>query len=313
MRMNDIPAGAHVLCAVSGGADSTALLHMMKMKETEYGIQVYAAHFNHCLRGSESDSDEAFVVCLCEELAVPLKTGRGDVAAFALSHGMSTEEAAREMRYSFLLSAAEEFNCGVIATAHNSDDNIETVILNLARGTGLKGLCGIPPVRQMNGVLIVRPILDMSREQIEEYLKENGLSHVEDSSNSSDDYSRNVIRHNIVPVLKSINGGLNTAVLRSTELLREDEEYLDRQAKDFISSSFDGSSLPLKPLRKLPRPVSSRVIRSLCPKSLGRTHVDAVLKLIEVGGKGFADLPGIRLTKENGRLYFGIDEKFTSR
>ncbi|MBQ9858545.1 MAG: tRNA lysidine(34) synthetase TilS, partial [Oscillospiraceae bacterium] len=157
-----ISKGDTVLAAVSGGADSVCMLHILLELSKEHNFTVCAAHFNHTLRGEEADRDEAFVKELCTSLGVPFYAGRGDVAAFAKEQGKSTEEAARIMRYDFLHKTASETGAAKIATAHNADDNAETVILNLARGTGLAGLRGIPPVRDN----IIRPILCLTREDV---------------------------------------------------------------------------------------------------------------------------------------------------
>lgn len=167
---------------------------------------------------------------------------------FAAVHGMSTEEAARELRYDFLRRAAARFGCDRIATAHNAGDNAETMLFNLARGTGGAGLRGIPPVRGRDSP----PALGVTRREIEAYLAENGISHVEDSTNGSDDYSRNLIRHHASPVLREINPGFETAMLRTAELLREDEDCLNGLAADFISANLTGGSLPLDGINALP-------------------------------------------------------------
>ena len=176
------PSGAHVVCAVSGGADSVAMLHALCALRAELGITVSAAHFNHRLRGAESDRDEAFVRTLCQTLGVSLSVSGADVAAHAARTGESVEEAARELRYAFFAQLD-----GLIATAHTADDNLETVLLNLTRGTSLRGLCGIPPKRER----IVRPMLCLTRREIEAYLTENALAHVEDSTNAAPDARRN--------------------------------------------------------------------------------------------------------------------------
>ena len=214
---------------------------------------------------------------------------------------MSTEEAARELRYDFLRRAAARFGCDRIATAHNAGDNAETMLFNLARGTGGAGLRGIPPVRGE----IVRPLLGVTRREIEAYLAENGISHVEDSTNGSDDYSRNLIRHHASPVLREINLGFETAMLRTAELLREDEDCLNGLAADFISANLTGGSLPLDGINALPTAIASRVMRRMCPKTLSAVHVDALLALCKGEGFGYADVPGLRVRREQGRLWFG--------
>lgn len=299
-----LSAGDRVLCAVSGGADSMCLLHVMKACSVTLGIEVFAAHYEHGIRGEESERDAIFVSSCCEKYGISCTVGHGDVPAYAKAKGLGTEEAARELRYAFLERTADELGCGYIATAHNANDNVETVLFDLARGSGAKGLAGIPPARGR----IIRPLLAVTRPEIERYLEENAISHVEDSTNAQDDYSRNLIRHRVIPVLKQINPALEQALSRSSALLRQDDDCLEALAKSFIERYYDGESLPLDKLRAEHRAVSSRVIRALCEKSLSADNIDAVLALLEGDGLAYADVPGQRLRRERGRLYFSEDE-----
>lgn len=297
---NMLPPGSRVLCAVSGGADSVCMLHLLKGREQELGIKVFCAHYEHGLRGEESLRDMHFVEECCQSWGIDFVAERGDVLSHAAKKRMSTEEAARELRYDFLQRAALQLDCDRIATAHNADDNVETVIFNLARGGAARGLSGIPPVRGN----IIRPMLCLSRGEIEDYIRREGLSFVEDSSNLQDVYSRNIIRHRIVPVLREINPGLCRAVSRSSELLRQDEEFLDLLAKDFIDRNYNGESLDTNELRGLHRALATRVIRRLWNRSLSFEHVEAVLDFASGAGLGSLDIPGGRLQREQGRLYF---------
>lgn len=299
-KYNMLPKGTRLLCAVSGGADSMCLLKLMLSLRDELGISVCAAHFEHGIRGEESLRDANFVADWCKENNVELVLEQGKAESYAKAHSMGLEEAARELRYDFLARAAEKTECDKIATAHNADDNVETMLFNFARGTGSAGLCGIPPVRGN----IIRPLLGCTRAEIENYLSENHIPHVEDSSNASDDYSRNIIRHKVIPVLREINPGLSAAAGRTAELLREDEAYLSQQAENFIRKNYDGESLSAEKLLNLPRPVSARVIRSLSEKKLSYRHVDDLLKLCRGEGLGYADVPGQRIKREKGRIYF---------
>ena len=183
----------NITVALSGGADSMALLSVLLEIKGEFSLNITAAHFNHRIRGAEADRDEAFVKEYCEKKGVELFLGSGDVPSYAKEQGLSLELAARELRYEFLKSVSK----GNVATAHTASDNAETVIFNLTRGSGAEGLCGIPPKRD----IFIRPLILATREQIEEYCKENDIPFVNDSTNFCDDYTRNKIRHNVIPVL----------------------------------------------------------------------------------------------------------------
>ena len=289
-----------ILCAVSGGADSVCLLHLLHENSAALGIELCAAHFEHGIRGEESLADAAFVARLCADIGVELITESGDTPGYAEKEGLGLEEAARSLRYAFLERARLQSGCDCIATAHNADDNVETVLFNLSRGSGSKGLCGIPPRRGS----IIRPLLMTGREEIEAYLTEKGLRWVTDSTNLSDDYSRNLIRHRVTPVLRSINPEIAGAIGRTTRLLRRDEEFLEALAQDFIREHFSDGSLPARELLALHEAVSSRVLRALCPQILGEKHVRSLLGLAAGEGLGRAEVPGLCVRREQGRLFF---------
>lgn len=280
-----LPAGTRVLCAVSGGADSMCLLHWLSQQEN---ISLVAAHFNHQLRGEESDRDETFVRDFCRERAIPLTVGRGDVRAFAQREKLSIEEAGRTLRYAFLSQAAQVEGCSRIATAHNAGDNAETVLLHLLRGSGLQGLTGIAP-RLHN---VVRPLLTTSREEIEAYLTAYHVPHVEDGTNSDDAYARNRVRHQLIPLLEELNPGFVRRMGETIPRLRADNDCLNamarrilhqakRQGEDFI--------LPASLIAQAPIPVAVRAVRLLFAEAAGgdqdcsAAHIEAVLALCESG------------------------------
>ncbi len=221
-RYNMFSTGETVVCGLSGGADSVCLLLCMRLLSEKFGIAVEALHVNHCLRGSESDGDEEFCRRLCEKLNVPFTAVSCDVNTHAQANSLSTEEAARELRYGIF---KEHSHGKKLATAHNADDALETLILNLTRGTALKGLAGIPPVRGN----IVRPLLAVSRAEIEAFLAEKGQAFVTDSTNLSDDYTRNKIRHRIIPLMKELNPSLISTSVNSIEGLRSEDRFIESQ------------------------------------------------------------------------------------
>lgn len=219
-KYNMIRKGDTVVCGLSGGADSVCLLLALRELADDMEFSLEAIHINHCLRGEESDGDEQFCRELCRRLDIPFTAVSCNVREYAAKNRLSCEEAAREMRY-------EAFRCHTegkkLATAHNADDNLETMLLNIIRGTGLKGISGIPPVRDN----IIRPLIAVSRAEIEDYLRNIGQNFVTDSSNLTDDYTRNKIRHNIIPLMKELNGSLTETTVRTAEVLRSENDLIE--------------------------------------------------------------------------------------
>ena len=221
-----LPRGGKVLCAVSGGADSICLLHLLHSLSAEGGFQVAAAHYHHGMRGEAADADAAFVEHFCKERNIPCVVERGDVYGEAARRGLGVEETGRELRYEFLRRTAEQLGCDRIATAHNADDNLETLLLHLTRGAGLHGLAGIPPRRGD----LVRPLLTTPRADIEAYLEEHHLAHVEDCTNTDERYARNKLRRQVIPVLRELNPRLTERSVETMGYLRADNDYLNAQA-----------------------------------------------------------------------------------
>ncbi len=213
-----------LLICLSGGADSAALLLCLK----ELGFDVRACHVNHQLRGAESDRDEQFCRELCDKLGVRFDSVRLDVKGYCEKNGLSVELGARKLRYEYFYS----FDADKICTAHTLSDSLETTVFDLARGTGLKGICGIPPVRDR----VIRPLIECTREEVEDYLALKGQDYVTDSTNLQDIYSRNKIRHGIIPVMKELNNGLYGSYLITLQILRADSECLEAQADELYKS-----------------------------------------------------------------------------
>lgn len=300
------PRSGLILVGVSGGADSMCLLHNLMELSEKYDFTVAAMHYNHCLRGAESDEDAQFVMKYCKSIGIQCFIGKGNVAANAKRLGLGIEETARKMRYEFFYKTVRKTGAEKIATAHTADDNAETVIFNLTRGSGTTGIAGIPPVR---GV-VVRPLLKNTRAQIEKYLEEHNIPHREDSTNADDTYTRNNIRHNVIPVLKSINPSFCENISTTSYLLAEDNKLLDAAAFDFIVSKISDCRVRIDDLLALPYPVASRVIRKMAPTKLSFDHVSSVFKLCESKTPSAKiDLPGFCVQREYDYLIFAQEQE----
>ncbi|ALP95605.1 tRNA lysidine(34) synthetase TilS [Intestinimonas butyriciproducens] len=291
-----LPPGCTVVCAVSGGADSICLLHRLNQLRAIRPFTLVAAHYNHHLRGAESDRDEAFVKRWVEDWcgpdpaagqpplpAVRLITGGGDVSGEAKRLGLGLEETARRMRYAFLEEAARAVGADRIATAHTADDNAETVLLHLIRGSGLQGLTGIRP-RQGR---LVRPLLTTTRREIEDYLELYHIPHVEDSTNQDDAYTRNQVRHQVIPLLDEINPWFVPRMADTIRYLRSDNDYLSAQAAAVARrarpAGDGGLSISAALLASQPDPIAVRIVSCLLGR-LGEfqfraAHLTAVVAL----------------------------------
>ena len=224
-----IKKGSHVTAALSGGADSVCLLMMLCELKDTIGFALSAVHINHMIRGEESDRDENFCRELCDKNNILLNVFREDIPEQVKTSGKSLEETAREVRYKRFSECAGQ--SGIIATAHTLSDNAETVLLNLIRGTGLKGLCGIPQIRGN----IVRPLINITREQVEGYLQSRGQTYVTDSTNLSDDYTRNKIRHLIIPQMQEINGGFYKSFGNALKALRLENSFIESKTAEALA------------------------------------------------------------------------------
>ena len=301
------PKGGVLLCAVSGGRDSVCLLHYLAAIAPEYGFTVAAGHLNHRMR-PEAQRDEDFVRELCRTLGVEFYTEAAPVYEMAARWGLGVEETGRKLRYDFLLRTAETIGADRIATAHHAQDQAETVLLNLLRGTGPEGLGGIPPVRGK----IVRPLLRTSRAEIEDYLAARHLSYVEDSTNQDTHYARNRLRRELWPALETINPALERAIGRTAEIVRGENDYLDVLAAERLPA--EGAAVETAALLAAPevlRPRMARLLLERLPtgkKDVGAVHIDAMLAL--AAGGGTLDLPdGARAVCRDGWLRLTVKEE----
>lgn len=291
--------GDRVLVALSGGADSMALLHVLLSLREEYRLHIAAAHYHHGIRGEEADRDEGFVRGVCETLGVPLTVGHGDVPKQAKESGLGLEECAREMRYAFLEQAAQG---AFIATAHSLSDCEETFLFNLSRGASLHGLTAIPPVRGR----IIRPLIDCSRDEIEEYCRENGIDYITDSTNASDAYTRNRLRHRVVPELKACNPAFDAAFSRLLDGLREDDELLGELAQSVLDRAQTETGYRVEALLGVHPSLQKRAVAAAVTALTGtkpeQFHILKVCGLLHTGGDVQVN-GGASLRVRGGLLY----------
>ncbi len=319
MFANEKSAAEPIVVALSGGADSVSLLGILKELESELGISVCACHLNHGLRGKESDSDEQFCVNLCRTLGVPLKVARVNVNEMLLPHE-SVEQAARRIRYDFFSDCLKKFKAKILATAHTASDNAETVLFNLTRGTGIAGLCGIPPVRPLGDNRVIRPLIYCTRCDVEERLAELSQNYVTDRTNLSDEYSRNKIRLNVIPELEKINPSLQTVISRMSGILREDNAFLEKQSDIALEKAKKGRGWDAAMLSQLEAPIKARAVRKILesgdiePSALRINTAASLLSLRSTRynpckDKFFTIRKGVCYTEEIKQVFGGFNEK----
>ena len=289
-----------VVVGLSGGADSCTLLHILNSLKDEYSLNITAAHVNHGIRGDEAKRDEEFSRKFAESLGVDFRLLRCDIPALAKEKSMSEEECGRKVRYDFFESINRD---ALIATAHNLSDCCETLLFNITRGSGIKGLCSIPPVRGN----IIRPLIECSRSEIEQYCKENNISYVTDSTNNDDTYSRNRIRLDVIPQLKMINSSVEKSFMRIIKSAREDEDYFIKIVDSVISECECDGCYKADVLLKLHPAVLNRTVSKLIEINTGAVpesiHIKSVSEILN-GGKTQINT-GMIVVCENGLLHFG--------
>ena len=296
----------HVLLGVSGGADSVALLHLLTRWPRE-GIHITAMHIHHGLRGVSADRDAAFVEQLCADWGVPLVCVRADVASVAREAGIGLEEAGRRERYRLFEQTRCELGADFILTAHTASDRTETVLMHILRGCGTDGLCGIPAAR---GV-VRRPLLCCTRGEVEDYCRRHTLPYMTDETNADIRYTRNRIRHQLLPLLRQLNPSADAALCRLSEHAAEDSRYLQEQAEaaldaamladhDYTAEAFVAQAKPIR------RRMIYRVLAQFALPQISEAHIVAVEKLL-LQGCGETVLPtGLTLRVEDGRLFSAV-------
>lgn len=296
-----LPADVPMLVALSGGADSVALLSLMAQYPP-----LEAIHVHHGIRGEEADRDAAFCQALTARLGIPLTVCHVNAPALASERGESLETAARDARYAAIISHMKAHRIPLLLTAHHADDQLETMLQHLLRGSGTRGLCGIPSSRTLEeGLLVARPLLDFPKEALLSYVKEQGLSFVTDSTNEELCCQRNFLRLRVLPLLHQLQPNASQMAARCAAALAGDEAYLDSLAADFLKK--EGGEPSVAALNDLPRPVLVRVLRRLLPCSPSTAHIEAITRLLDTA-KPHASLslpPRTVLQIEGGRLLIG--------
>lgn len=310
-KNNLIKNGDCVVVGLSGGPDSVCLLHVLWCLKKDFNLKLVAIHINHMLRGEESYRDEEFVKKLCQQLDIELKSIRVDINRVSQQKGISIEEAGREERYKNFEIVADSIGADRIAVAHNKNDQAETVLMNIIRGTGLDGLKGIDYARGR----IVRPLLDIERSEIEAYIREKKLDTVTDSSNLEKIYARNRIRLDVIPSIdKLFECNLVKSIDRMSRLIKDDIDFIDGKVKKsyynaVLRKENEEVELLLGKIKRMHIAVKRRVIRKAIEEVKGNVkgiesiHIENILEIIDNGRVGSRiDLPGIKI----GRTYESI-------
>ena len=315
-----------VVVGVSGGADSVCLLHVLAKWQKRPGIKLHVGHLNHQLRGVESEADAKYVSNLAGSLGIPITIDRQDVAAYRIERNFSVEEAARELRYAFLARVAGEVGANRIAVGHTRDDQVETILMHILRGTGITGLCGLAPCSPMaygrqgmsgptsplslrasspslrakrSNLLVIRPLLDITREETTSYCQEHQLDPRIDSSNRSLSFFRNRLRLQLLPLLRQYNPSVDQALLRLADIAKEDNAFIEQQAselwKEVARQENNAIYLDRRQIASLPISLQRQLLRAAVTKLAGDTrdieasHIEAARSLLNKPvGKGIS-------------------------
>lgn len=299
-RYNMLENCDRIVVGLSGGADSVCLLSVLNSLKAEYGFSLVAAHINHGIRGAEAQRDEESCKRLCESLNVPLEILHADIPTLSKQQGIGEEECGRIVRYDFFRSLAGER--GKIATAHNLNDNAETLLLNLVRGAGSKGACGIPPVRDN----IIRPLIETDRKSIERYCEENELQYVTDSTNLECEYSRNKIRIKVLPTLCEINQNAVGALSGFASRMREQEAFLESVVNEKYAQCVKNSELYEAEFSALDiflkKRIAGRFLNELSHGEVESKHIDDFLRFVG-SGKALVTASATEIVSRDGKIF----------
>jgi len=314
--------GSRLLLAVSGGPDSTCLLHVLFRLRQELGVELHIAHIDHRLRGVESGADAAYVEKLAAGLSVPATIEKRDVKTYQKEKRISLEEAAREVRYRFLADVAGNIGADYIVTGHTLDDQVETILMHIVRGTGTRGLVGLKPYSQWQldgrSIIVVRPLLEVSRQQTADYCKENKLMPRLDTSNLSLSHLRNRIRQQLLPLLESYNPGVIEALLRTAAIANDEIAFFDAEVTRLwpaVVVQEEGMiTLKKESFNKLPRAIKQHLIRAAIEHILGSLkdietrHIEGILAMLDKPAGKQINLPGgLIFSIEYDRYLLGVE------
>ncbi len=296
--------------ALSGGSDSMALLHYMLSESKKYHFNVIAINVEHGIRGQASKDDTNFVINYCNDNKIKILTYSVDCPTYAKENKLSLEQAGRILRYQCFNQALESKACDKIATAHHQKDNFESVLFNLFRGTGLKGLIGI---EQNFMDKIIRPFLSVSKQEIEDYIKEHSIPYVDDQTNFSDEYTRNAIRLNLLPEIEKLFPEAQKSVYRLSQIAKLENDYMHTQALNSIAVSNDKVEISLPQHDAILSRATVIALQSLgVEKDWEKAHIDSIIELSTLRNSSKVNLPnGITAVKEYDKISFYKDAKST--
>ncbi|MEW6616695.1 MAG: tRNA lysidine(34) synthetase TilS [Thermodesulfobacteriota bacterium] len=314
--------GDRVVVAVSGGADSVFLLHTLEELREDFNITLIVAHLDHCIRGMEAKRECRFVEKLANTFHLPFESKSIDIPALKKAEKKSTQQAARDARYEFFVDTLKKFNAQKVALGHNADDQAETVLMRLIRGAGIKGLCGIPPVR--DGIFI-RPLIEIQRSEIEGFLRENSIEFVTDSSNRENVYLRNKVRNSLMPILvKEYNPGIVQNLIHTSEILRKEDEFMEKLVLNLfsricVSGGKESLTLNILYLKGLEGSMQIRVLRKAMEsfsgnlKRINFRHLESLVGMLSSEGANKSlSLPGgIIVEKQYNELIIRREVKET--
>lgn len=313
-KYNLINSQDRIVIGVSGGPDSMCLLDILNKLKEKLNIEIFVAHINHMIR-KEADEETEFVKNFCDEIGVKCFVKKIDVIKKSTDEKIGTEEAGRKARYDFFEEVMKTVGANKIATAHNANDNAETVLMNIFRGTGTQGLKGIEPIRDEK---FIRPIIECERADIENYCEQNNLNPKIDLSNFENEYTRNKIRNIIIPELKKeFNPNIIKALNKLSVLAKQENEFIQNYVENLVENELDinftdYTSIDLKKFNNQEYFIKSKVILKLIQKVLGSTqgiekiHIDDIIKLCSknIGNKYLTPNKNVKVLVKSGRIYF---------